>query len=60
MAVFSVGLPWALFLPVVVTAVVRSVGKPEGPWRFVAVGVAAVLGLAVDVWAGRWAMRRCA
>ena len=34
--------------------VVFFTGVPEGSWRFVAVGVAAVLGFAVDVWAGRW------
>jgi len=57
-AVFSAGLPWVLSLPACVAAVVFCAGMPEGSWRLVAVGVAAVLGFALDVWAGRWAVRR--
>jgi len=56
-AVFSVGLPWVVILPVEVAAMVFLVGV-SGGWSWVAVGTAAIVGFALDVWAGRWVVRR--
>lgn len=53
MFMFSVGLPWTVFLPVAAAATMFSAGISGGPWPWVAVGIAAALGLAIDVWAGR-------
>lgn len=54
----SVGFPWTLFLPMATAAAIISAGIPGGPWRWVAVGIAAALGFAIDVWAGRQAAPR--